>query len=299
MKAILFICILPASLLITIACNNSEAQTAGVSVAYGTPDSLTSDPKQLYSWPGADTVKDEICTRFYVPEGFKRTQSKTGSFGMWLRHLPLLRNGVPVMLHNGEQKRNQNAHIAVLNIDVGKSDLQQCADAVMRLRAEYLFSCKRYNDIAFNFTNGDRCIYTEWCDGIRINTSRGGKQKTGKKAELSDHEAFRRYMNDVFMYAGTLSLSREMKPVYADSMRIGDVFIKGGSPGHACIVADMAVNEQGEKVFLLLQSYMPAQQIHVLKNPEAQIGVPWYPLDFGEQLVTPEWKFSRSELMRF
>jgi hypothetical protein len=170
---------------------------------------------------------------------------------------------------------------------------------VMRLRAEYLFSCKRYSDIAFNFTSGDRCDYTEWCSGIRINTSRGGKQKTGKTAAVSDHEAFRRYMNDVFMYAGTLSLSREMKPVNADSMQIGDVFIKGGSPGHACIVADMAMNEDGEKVFLLLQSYMPAQQIQVLKNPDAEAGMPWYPLDFGEQLITPEWEFERSQLMRF
>ncbi|MGL5889355.1 MAG: DUF4846 domain-containing protein, partial [Bacteroidia bacterium] len=278
-KNILNYCILLAAAALVYACNGSEAMGYGTPSGYGTPDSLTNDPKQLYSWPGADTVKAAICTRFNVPEGFKRTEAKPGSFAMWLRHLPLLRSGIPVLLFNGEPKRNQNAHAAVVNIDAGKKDLQQCADAVMRLRAEYLFSCKRYNDIAFNYTSGDRCSYTEWCSGIRINTTRGGKAKTGNTAETSDHEAFRRYMNDVFMFAGTLSLSREMKPLNADSMQIGDVFIKGGSPGHACIIADMAVNEKGEKMFLLLQSYMPAQQIHVLKNPNAETGVPWYPID--------------------
>lgn len=36
------------------------------------------------------------------------------------------------MLYNGSQKPNQSVHYAVFDIDVGKEDLQQCADAVMR-----------------------------------------------------------------------------------------------------------------------------------------------------------------------
>ena len=60
-------------------------------------------------------------------------------------------------------------------------------------------------------------------------------------------------------------------------MRIGDVFIIGGSPGHAVIVVDMAVNpETHEKVFLLAQSYMPAQQIQLLKNNNDPDLSPWY-----------------------
>ena len=42
-------------------------------------------------------------------------------------------------------------------------------------------------------------------------------------------------------------------------MQIGDVFIRGGSPGHCVIVVDMAVHQEtGEKLFMLAQSYMPA-----------------------------------------
>ena len=83
-------------------------------------------------------------------------------------------------------------------------------------------------------------------------------------------------------------------------MRIGDVFIQGGFPGHAVMVVDMAVNGRtGEKLFLLIQSYMPAQEIHVLKNPSDSADGPWYELDFGETLRTPEWTFSKDDLKRF
>jgi hypothetical protein len=85
-----------------------------------------------------------------------------------------------------------------------------------------------------------------------------------------------------------------------DQIEIGDVFVRGGSPGHAVIVVDLAADKAtGKKVFLLAQSYMPAQDIHVLKNPADPKLSPWYASDFGEILETPEWTFSKGELMRF
>ena len=75
-------------------------------------------------------------------------------------------------------------------------------------------------------------------------------------------------MDTVFAWAGTHSLERELKPAALAGIAAGDVFIKGGFPGHAVLVADVVENRAtGEKRFLLLQSYMPAQDIHVLKNP--------------------------------
>jgi hypothetical protein len=50
-------------------------------------------------------------------------------------------------------------------------------------------------------------------------------------------------------------------------------------------------------VFLLAQGYMPAQSVHVLKNPAS--ASPWYALDFGAELRTPEWTFRRTDLRRF
>ena len=66
------------------------------------------------------------------------------------------------------------------------------------------------------------------------------------------------------------------------------------------LVADIVENRAtGERRFLLVQSYMPAQDIHVLKNPASADGSPWYPLDFGDRLVTPEWMFPRESLRRW
>jgi hypothetical protein len=115
------------------------------------------------------------------------------------------------------------------------------------------------------------------------------------------YQNFKRYLIMVFRYAGTYSLSREMKSVSdINQMKIGDVFIKGGFPGHAVMVVDMAVNNKtGKKLFMLVQSYMPAQDIHILNNPTAPASTPWYDLDFGEMLSTPEWIFSKEELKRF
>ena len=77
----------------------------------------------------------------------------------------------------------------------------------------------------------------------------------------------------------------------------GDLFIKGGFPGHAVLVADVVENRAtGERRFLLVQSFMPAQEMHVLKNPADADGSPWYPLAFGDRLVTPEWVFPRESL---
>ena len=50
------------------------------------------------------------------------------------------------------------------------------------------------------------------------------------------------------------------------SMQAGDIFIYGGFPGHAVTVMAVAKNGEGKKIFLLSQGYMPAQDIHILKN---------------------------------
>jgi hypothetical protein len=82
-------------------------------------------------------------------------------------------------------------------------------------------------------------------------------------------------------------------------MTIGDVFIEAGSPGHAEIIVDMAENENGEKIFLLAQSYMPAQQTQILLNPNDEKISPWYSLEGYDKLVTPQWTFELNQLKRF
>jgi len=248
---------------------------------------------------GADSSGNTVRTRFSAPEGFKRINTEKNSFAAYLQNLPLKPDGSNVYYYNGEVKP-ENVHAAVVNIDVGNKDLQQCADAIMRLRAEYLYSQKLFDDIHFNFTSGFNAEYSKWREGYRIIVSKNKVIWTKKFGESTTYEDFRSYLDVVFTYAGTLSLEKELKPEKISEMEIGDVFIKGGSPGHAVIIVDMAVNEKtGEKIFLLAQSYMPAQDIHILKNPVNTGLSPWYSADFGKTLETPEWTFYSNQLRTF
>lgn len=240
-------------------------------------------------------------TRFATPPGFARVQATKGSFAAYLRTLPLESDGAVVHLYNGAEKNNADAHAAVVRMDIGSQNLQQCADAVMRLRAEYLFAEDKAEQVHFNFTNGFRADYKRWMNGERIvvknNNAVWVRQSAGPD---NSHQALRRYLDVVFSYAGTLSLERELKPVAIRDMQPGDVLIRGGSPGHAVIVVDMAVNDKGQKLYMLAQSYMPAQDIHILRNPAAQEISPWYVLpQEGSAIITPEWEFSTRDLRRF
>ncbi len=241
-----------------------------------------------------------LVSRFNPPAGFHRVESSENSFARYLQTLPLKKSGSKVRLYNGNLKANQAVHEAVVDISVGTKNLQQCADACMRLRAEYLFKAKQFNKIHFKLSNGFDARYEKWTQGYRIKIE-GNKTNWIKRSEPSNtHADLMSYLEIVFSYAGTLSLSKELKKVKLNEMEPGDMFITGGSPGHAVMVVDMTIHpETKQKLFMLVQSYMPAQDIHILKNLNNNNLSPWYPLNFGLDLNTPEWNFSTNDLMRF
>lgn len=261
-----------------ILCNACNSQTSSLAINSGTT----------------------IASRFNTPEGFIRLPENGHSFATFLSTFPLKKAGTKVLLFNGNEKNKQDVHEAVLDIDVGTKDLQQCADAVMRLRAEYLYKTKQYNRLHFNFTNGFNAEFSKWVKGYRIKI-KGNNTTWYLGAKPSDDEkTFKSYLEIVFSYAGTLSLSKELKKKSLKDIAAGDVFIVGGSPGHAVIVMDVAMNVAGtERVFCIAQSYMPAQNIHVLKNPNSTGLSPWYKLKEGETLETPEWDFPPHSLYSF
>jgi Domain of unknown function (4846) len=223
-------------------------------------DNLTNEhsyPKQIKEIP--------------LPDGYERLQLQESSFGYFLRQQPL-KNDKTVYLYNGKPKYNQAAQYAVLNVTVGNKDLQQCADAVMRLRAEYLKQQKKPICFADN-ANKNYC----W--------------------EQYKHRGWQGYLETVFGMCGTISLERELKTKNWQNLTGGDVLIKGGSPGHAVIVMDVARHKAtGKLIFLLAQSYMPAQDIHVLNNFRDKNINPWYRDPSGESIATPEWTFYASQL---
>lgn len=212
-----------------------------------------------------------------LPEGFERSAADPASFTGYLRNLGLKANKT-VYLYNGKPKHNQTAQYALLNISTGNKDLQQCADAVMRLRAEYLFMQKQFDKIIFY--DNDKTAY--------------------RFSSPYTQASFTKYLNRVFGMCGSASLSKQLKPVnnFSD-IQPGDVIIRGGFPGHAVIVMDVAMNAAGERIYLLAQSYMPAQDIHVLKNPVNEDLSPWYRANDEHVIQTPEYTFTKNELKRW
>lgn len=252
-----------------------------------------------YPWlahPPARTLADSVAT----PEGFVRVATEAGGFGDWLRHLPLAPAGTPVLLHDGRVKADQSEAAAVIDIDIGRGDLQQCADAIIRLRAEYLFSRGDAGDLAFDFTSGDRYRFRSYAEGVTPAVS-GAKVswRTGRRQGAS-HDSLRRWLDIVFTYAGTRSLSRELTPVdrFGDAA-IGDVLVLPGSPGHAMLIVDKAVEPSGGRaVVLLAQGFMPAQSVHILANAADSELSPWFIVGVDRVDAQP-WTFTSDQLRRF
>lgn len=237
-------------------------------------------------------------SRIQPPEGYVRLTMEPGSFAAFLRNYPVKEDGSPVLLYDGRNKKNQSAHAAVMELPIEAEDLQQCADSVMRIYAEYFYATEQYDKIVFHFVNGFAAEYTKWREGYRVSID-GNETSWVKSAGYDDsYENFVKYMRIVFAYAGTLSMEDETEEIPLEEILAGDVFLTGGSPGHVVMVVDVCENAQGEKAFLLAQGYMPAQEFHVLKNPEHENDPWYYENEITYPLQTPEYTFSEGTLKR-
>ena len=262
------------------------------------PEDGTSDSQQAQIkiiQPEGTTLE----SRFATPEGYVRLEAQEGSLAAFLRGYELKEDGAPVLLYDGDKKGNQRAQAAVFTMPLVEGDLQQCADSVMRIWAEYYWSTGQYEKIAFHFTNGFLCEYSKWMNGYRVVVEDNDVYWSQSASYDDSYETFEKYLRMVFTYAGTLSLdSYESETIALTDMEVGDVFLKGGSPGHVVMVVDLCENEAGEKAFLLAQGYMPAQEFHVIQNP-AHKDDPWYyENEIQFPLATAEYGFSDESMVK-
>ncbi len=240
-----------------------------------------------------------VMTRVLAPEGFIRSEAESDSLLTYLRQMKLKEADAPVLLYDGNEKRNQRAHIAVYDMDLIGQDLQQCADSLIRIYAEYFYQSGMYEKIGFHLTNGFWMDYPAWQQGMRIRVDGNQVQWVAETGYDDSYECFRKYLQQVMNYAGTLSLEQECTGISEDQIQTGDLFINGGSPGHCVMVVDIAENEMGEKCFLLAQGYMPAQEFHILKNPLHEQDPWYYSRELNYPLSTPEYGFAAGSLKRW
>ncbi len=274
---------------------------AGASIRSGP---LAKVESALYPWmEGAEGAElTTLEASFAPPKGFSRISAAEGGFGRWLRGLPVRTDRHNVLAWDGSPLSSPSA--AVIFLDVGQRDLQQCADTAIRLRAEFLWASGRAEEVAFHFTSGDRSAWRAWQRGERFKIAGNKVARAQGAARKNDHAELRRYLDNVFRYAGTQSLWRDSDPVPVGADILpGDFFVQPGGPGHAVVVLDVAAHPDGRRAALIGQGFMPAQELHVVRSdgPEAIDGV-WFilPVAAADTLDTPSWRpFARTEVRRF
>lgn len=276
----------------------AEASPAVVSTE---PVPTEAEAKQRYPWPRRRAGYDSLASRFPTPSGFTRVAAPKGSYADWLRHLPLLARGTPVRDYGGRLLPSSTAAaVAVVDLDVGARDLQQCMDTIMRLRGEYLWWRRQAHKVRFRYAGGRYFGWSDWAQGIRPK-QKGGRVVYEKSAGVwVGRGNFQRYLTFMFAMTGTAHAVAEPKGSFA-TLAAGDFFVQPpptpGSLGHAVVVLDVARSARGEVRALLGEGYTPAQDLHVLKAPG---GGAWYRLRAGEDVKTPQWPaFAWSDFRRF
>lgn len=213
-------------------------------------------------WGGISNPAGRECIgQIRPPRGFERIVVEKDSFGEFIREFPLQKRGSHMKYYNGELALGQYIGYAVLDLPM-LANTEQCADAVMRMRAEYLWEKGRYPLIHFHSVSGKDQKYS------------GG----------ANRKAFEQYLRNVYGNSNTASLLREMKPKPFCEIVPGDVLVyeapDSHSYGHAALVADVAYNERtGQTAILLAQSSMPALTMHILRDVLHPIRSPWVIVD--------------------
>lgn len=221
-----------------------------------------------------------VLERIDAPFGYTRVRVNAEGFGAYLRTLPLKPAGSLVTYYNGETKPNNNIYVSVVDMPISDRNLQLSTDSVMRLISEYLYSKKEYDRIVFH-ADKQPLSFVDFAHNDFT------------------QDKFNQYMDYVMEEVNTPSFCADLKSIPLRDIKIGDIFVQNSLPnGHAVIVVDMVENRKGEKLVLLAQGFYPAQEIHLLANPNQDELSPWYLIKEGN-LLTPEWRFMSTDLMRF
>lgn len=211
------------------------------------------------------SASETVATAFPAPVGAVRATAD--SWGESLRSLPLYPPDRQVMSYQGDVLDMPAARVVELPLVAG--DLQQCADSILRLRAEW--ERKRGREPAYHYTSGFVSRWSDWKAGKRPVVS-GSKVSLGGGGKVGDTEAnWTGWLANLFMYAGTRSLGKDTvapSGTPTADVRVGDLLVTPGSPGHAVLIVDVARGE-GHTWALVGQGFMPAQDFHVVRGPAA------------------------------
>jgi hypothetical protein len=250
--------------------------------------------------PYINIAGQTIESRFVTPAGYARVPVEETSYAAYLRNLTLLPHGSPVKYFDGSIKPNNDIYAGVVFIDVGLEDLQQAPEICIRLRGEYLFKQQQYNKISFTISNHKRVSYVDWVEGLKMMID-GKTYWTKSPTDADRYPTFKRYLEFIFTHGDIETLLDDVQRSSLEYILPGDMFIQVARPGHVVVVVDVAENAAtGDRVFLLAQSYKPAQSLQILVNPVDVNLSPWYSASaIDDKITTPEFIFYKRDLRRF
>ena len=261
------------------------------------PETVTEDPSPSEKEPEPYAVKTPegmaIETRFAPPEGFARVPAEEGSFGEYLRTLPLKPDGDVIYLFDGTIKPDDQFE-AVLKLEIGPRDFMRNTNLLIRLRAEYLYQAGLPDDIEFHFLSGFVFPFAKWAGGDRISVS-GNKVDWSAPAAAPDDgpDALKNYLNTLFIYTNATSIKQDL--LQAVRVEMGHVFVGAGG----AVIADMAEDEDGRTAVLLVRGGDPEQEGYVVTNPGDADNSPWFIVPENGILQTPEGELSVGDLFMF
>ena len=282
------------------------ASAAAAPATSATRSSATAPDPKRYRWLDADSLKfpaavDSLEARFPTPPRYQRIALQRGSFGEWLRGLPLAAPGTPVLNNSGEAAfaADDDYVAAVLAIDVGAGDLQQSADAVVRLHGEWLWASEKRDAIGYRSSTKLDMPFSRWQKGQRLLASGPNVFWVVKtKPREPTYSDFRQYIDAVMLWSNNVSLAARATHVEDPAqLTAGDFFVQSRGKGHAILVLDVAQKPSGERVALLGQALQsPAQSIHVLRLGHETA---WFSLRPPNPVLTPRAdEFAWAELER-
>ncbi|HVP10331.1 MAG TPA: DUF4846 domain-containing protein [Phycisphaerae bacterium] len=262
----------------------------------GAPDTQPAESSSAQSVPVADrpaqypwlSLKDRkkyepLAARIPPPDGFARVDVAAGSFADWLRFLPMLPEGSPVVGPKGEviMPANDRSLAGAVALQPHTAKTLSAPNILVRLRAEYLWATGRMDDLAFHFTSGHLSTWKEWASGLRP-TVRGKNVTVAKSASADTSRTnFTGYLESIFQYGTVYSLFKDTDKASEPVIEAGSVFIRVGRPGHAVMILDVARNPEGQTRVLIGEGGTPVRTFHVLRAGD---GSPWFPLGRSEPI---------------
>ena len=267
----LFTYLLPVTLVLSICAACGHRQNTDYVDSKNNKDSSMTLVHESNSFTPGNTIK----TRYELPQGYHRVKTGNGSFEEYLQNLPLKPIGYSTHLYDGSLK-NRKIATSVIDLDIDSVDLQHSADAIIRLRAEYLYKTGQFDKISFIFKDGFQCDYTKWAQGFRVRTdgNRTRWYKADNKTEEYTYPTFREYLRTVFANTDESTLAKEMRDAREDEFGIGTVIFDRNNPRNVAIIVDMLERDtirhgygwDNAEVVLLAQGGNPAQEIEIIRG---------------------------------